>query len=104
MKYAVLLLTLTLGCSAPKRGINYSVDPSCLTAPIRLENCDQASPPHCKKQVTTMKPRCEQIDLKPISSIDKEHSMVALVSCDNYLLGGAQIYQPGKMQRCPART
>jgi len=66
MRAVVVLLSLVLtGCAAHRHApLNYAVMPACLTGPVQLLDCDQATPPHCKKIIVRYQKACEQIDLK----------------------------------------
>jgi hypothetical protein len=45
------------------KGMNYLLDPACVTQPISLEDCDQASPPNCRRIRMHYKRGCEQVTI-----------------------------------------
>jgi hypothetical protein len=57
-----LALLMLAGCAAKRKvGVDYLIAASCLTAPVRLVDCNQSDPPHCKTSTVKYRAGCEQI-------------------------------------------
>ena len=63
MNFLLLWVMLLCGCARrpAHSGIDYLIEPSDLTEPVRLVDCDTASPPHCKRIKASYKPGREKM-------------------------------------------
>ena len=56
-----LALCLAMGSGCAEKKVILLVPATCLTGPIRLENCDMASPPRCKQSKIAYRKGCESV-------------------------------------------
>lgn len=59
---ALISVLLLAGC-ASKHVVRpaMTLEPACLTQPVKLLDCDSSEPPHCKKIMLDYKRGCEQV-------------------------------------------
>jgi hypothetical protein len=68
MTSRLLLVVMLAGCTAhkpPARRINWTVPPDCITAPIKMTDCD-GEMAHCKKVEIKVRKSCAAtLDIQP---------------------------------------